>query len=165
MIEVCLRKDPNMNQKHKVALIGCGGIAESKHIPSLLALDNVEIKAFCDIIPERAEEAAVLAESEGYICEDYMRIVEDHEIEAVHVLTPNREHAEITVRCLEAGKHVLCEKPMAISRADGQKMLDAARKSGKILSIAYQNRQRPDVQYLKQLIEDGDLGEIYYARA
>ena len=83
----------------------------------------------------------------------------------VHVLTPNRDHSYITVDALEAGKHVMCEKPMAINTAEAQKMIDAAKRTGKKLTIGYQNRFRPDSRYLKQVCEAGDLGEIYYARA
>ena len=84
---------------------------------------------------------------------------------ALHVLTPNRDHSYITVDALEAGKHVMCEKPMAINTAEAQKMVDAAKRTGKKLTIGYQNRFRPDSMYLKQACEDGELGEIYYARA
>ena len=83
----------------------------------------------------------------------------------VHVLTPNRDHSYITVDALEAGKHVMCEKPMAINTAEAQKMIDAAKRTGKKLTIGYQNRFRPDSRYHKQVCEEGDLGEIYYARA
>ena len=86
-------------------------------------------------------------------------------LDVVHVLTPNRSHSPIAVAALEAGKHVMCEKPMAINTQEAQKMVDAAKRTGKKLTIGYQNRFRPDSMYLKKCIEAGDLGDIYYARA
>ncbi|MEG0767490.1 MAG: Gfo/Idh/MocA family oxidoreductase, partial [Clostridia bacterium] len=87
------------------------------------------------------------------------------DLDVVHVLTPNIAHSAITVDALEAGKHVMCEKPMAINSAEAKKMLDAAHRTGKKLTIGYQGRFRPDSLYLKQVCENGDLGDIYYARA
>jgi len=83
----------------------------------------------------------------------------------VHVLTPNKQHSFITVDALESGKHVMCEKPMAINSAEAKKMLDAAKRTGMKLTIGYQNRFRPECLYLKKCCEAGDLGEVYYARA
>lgn len=153
--------------KHKVGLIGCGGIANQKHLPALKnASDRVEIVAFCDLIIERAEKAAREYGVPGaMVCTDYHVLLAQPEIEIVYVLTPNVSHCELSVAALEAGKHVLCEKPMAASTADAQKMLDAYHKSGKLLTIGYQNRFRPDSMALKKLCEEGELGEIYYANA
>lgn len=153
-------------EKHKIGVIGCGGIAEGKHLPALVKQPNIEIAWLCDILPERAE---ALKEKFGLtgakVCRDYKEVLADPSVDAVHVLTPNREHWFITVDALNAGKHVLCEKPMAKSSAEAKAMLDAARVNNKVLTIGYQNRQRPDALYLKKLIEQGELGEIYYARA
>ena len=85
--------------------------------------------------------------------------------DVVHVLTPNRLHAPITIAALEAGAHVMCEKPMAATAADARAMLDAARRTGKLLTIGYQSRFRSDAIYLKKECEAGTLGEIYYAKA
>ncbi len=83
----------------------------------------------------------------------------------VHVLTPNVSHAEITVSAFEAGKHVLCEKPMAATTSDAEKMMAAWKKSGKKFTIGYQNRFRPEVSSLHASCEQGELGEIYFAKA
>ncbi len=153
-------------KKYKVGIIGCGGIAESKHLPALVKLDYVEIVWLCDIIEAKAEYLKEkFSLSSAKVCTDYKEVAGDPEVDAVHVLTPNREHGFITVDCLDAEKHVLCEKPMAKTAEDARKMLDAAKRNHKVLSIAYQNRQRTDSLYLKKLIEEGELGEIYYARA
>jgi predicted dehydrogenase len=150
----------------RVGIIGCGGIANGKHLPSLKRLKNVEMVAFCDIIEERARKAAAeFGTPDAAVYTDYKQLLEDKTIEVVHVLTPNRSHSFITVDALEAGKHVMCEKPMAINSAEAKKMLDAAERTGKLLTIGYQTRNRSDAVYLKQLVEDGMFGDIYYAKA
>lgn len=155
-----------MEREIKVGIIGCGGIANGKHFPALKATEGVKMVAFCDIIIERAEKAAKeYGTADAKVYEDYRELLKDDSIEAVHVLTPNLYHSEITVAALEAGKHVLCEKPMAINAAEAKKMLDARDKSGKILSIGYQNRRRPENMCLKEACERGDLGDIYFAKA
>ncbi|MDR3050867.1 MAG: Gfo/Idh/MocA family oxidoreductase [Oscillospiraceae bacterium] len=154
------------DQQFRVGIVGCGGIANGKHLPALQKLPQVQLVAFCDIVPERAQQAAEKYGAPGAkVYTDYRELVADSALDAVHVLTPNKSHAPITIAALESGKHVLCEKPMAKTYADAKAMLDAARRTGKTLSIAYQNRFRPDSLYLKQLCSHGKLGEIYYARA
>lgn len=155
-----------MAEKIKVGIIGCGGIANGKHMPALKSLDNVEIVAFCDVVRERAEAAKEkFGTPESAVYTDYQEMLKDESIVTVHVCTPNRSHSFITVDALHAGKHVICEKPMAINAAEAKKMLDAAKETGKILTIGYQNRYRQDSLYLKRACENGDLGDIYYARA
>ena len=83
----------------------------------------------------------------------------------MYVLTPNRMHAQVSIDALNAGKHVMCEKPMAKTAADARAMVEAAKKSGKKLTIGYQHRHKPEARYLKSVIERGDLGDIYYAHA
>lgn len=149
-----------------IGIIGCGGIANGKHLPALKKLPNVRMVAFCDIIPERAEKAAKeYGVPEAKVFTDYKELLKLQEIEVVHVLTPNRSHSFITVDALEAGKHVMCEKPMAINAAEAKKMVDAAKRTGKKLTIGYQNRFRPDSLYVKGECEAGTLGDIYYAKA
>lgn len=153
-------------EKIKIGIIGCGGIANGKHMPALQKLDDVEMVAFCDLILERAEEAAQkYGTPNAKIYTDYHELLADPTIEVVHVLTPNRAHSTITVDALEAGKHVMCEKPMAINSAEAQKMIDAAKRTGKKLTIGYQNRQRDESLYLKKEALDGTFGDIYYAKA
>ncbi len=150
----------------RIGIIGCGGIANGKHMPALKKLKNIEMVAFCDIILSRAEAAKEkYGTPDAAVYTDYKKLLEDKTIDVVHVLTPNRSHSVITVDALEAGKHVMCEKPMAINSAEAKKMLDAAARTGKKLSIGYQSRHRPDSIYLKQEVEAGTLGNIYYAKA
>ena len=150
----------------KIGIIGCGGIANGKHMPALAKVEDAEMVAFCDIIPERAEKAAKeFGTADAKVYTDYKELLKDKSIDVVHVCTPNRSHSFITVDALEAGKHVMCEKPMAINSAEAQKMIDAAKRTGKKLSIGYQNRFRDDSLFLKKEAEAGTFGDIYYAKA
>lgn len=152
--------------KVRVAVIGCGGIATGKHLPALVKVKEVELVAFCDIIVERAEQAkAKYGVEEAKVYESYTELLQDSSIDVVHVCTPNDSHAEISIAALEADKHVLCEKPMAKTAADARRMLETAKRTGKKLSIAYQNRFRADSRYLKDAAAAGELGEVYFAKA
>lgn len=153
-------------KKFRVGIVGCGGIAENKHLPALSKLKNVEIVAFCDIIRERAEKAAAQYGTEdARMFEDYLELAALPDLDVIHVLTPNKSHAPITIAALEAGKHVMCEKPMAKTAAEAKAMVEAAKRTGKKLTIGYQSRHRSDSRLLKQMVEEGRLGEIYYAKA
>ena len=147
-----------------VGIIGCGGIANGKHMPSLKKIENVRMVAFCDIIPEKAQKAKEqFGTPDAKVYTDYKELLKDPSIEVVHVCTPNKEHAEISIDALHAGKHVMCEKPMAKTVADAKRMVEAAKESGKKLSIGYQSRSQAEAIHAKKYIEDGNLGEIYYA--
>ncbi len=155
------------NGKLQVAIIGCGGIANQKHLPALKGqAAKCDMVAFCDVLIERAEKAAAEYGVEGAkVYDDYRELLKDPEIDVVHVCTPNVAHSPITVAAFEAGKHVMCEKPMAHNTEDAQKMLDAWKKSGKMFTIGYQNRFRVDTQTLHASCAAGELGEIYFAKA
>jgi len=151
--------------KLRVGIIGCGGIANNKHMPAIKTAGFANMVAFCDIIKERAEKAAKDFGSEAAnVYTDYQELLKE-ELDAVYVCTPNRSHALITVAALYAGKNVMCEKPMALNYEEARSMLEAEKETGKILTIGYQNRYRSDSQYLKQECEAGTLGEVYYAKA
>jgi len=150
----------------KVGIIGCGGIANGKHMPSIKQIPDVEMVAFCDIVEDRAVSAAKDFGATGAkVYTDYKELLKDKTIDAVYVLTPNIDHSYMSVAALEAGKHVMCEKPMAKTSKEAKDMVDAAKKSGKLLTIGYQNRYRADTMYLKDTVARGDLGEIYFAKA
>jgi len=154
-------------EKLRFGIIGCGGIANVKHLPALDTFkDEIELVYFCDTVLERAQEVAKkYGTKDAKYCEDYHELLEDETIDVVHVLTPNVNHCPITCDALEAGKHVLCEKPMAISYEEGKKMLDTAKRTGKKLTIGYQNRFRKDTRQMYELVRSGELGEIYFAKA
>lgn len=155
-----------MSDKVKVGIVGCGGIAKGKHLPGLGRLKNVDMVAFCDIVEERATEAAEKYGVPGAkVYTDYQKMLSEGGLDVVHVLTPNDSHAPISIAALESGAHVMCEKPMAKKAADARAMLEASKRTGKKLTIGYQSRYRADSQYLKKLISDSGLGEIYMAKA
>ena len=152
--------------KLKIGIIGCGGIANDKHMPAMAKQTDVELVAFCDLIVERAEKAAKdygVAGAKVYT--DYHQLLDDKSIVAVHVLTPNVLHCQITCDALEAGKHVICEKPMAANIEDAQKMMDTAKRTGKIFTVGYQYRFMDNHFTMQKYCEAGYLGDIYYAEA
>lgn len=157
--------DRPMTKEFRVGIVGCGGIANGKHLKALQTLPNVKIVAFCDIVIERAEKAAKeYGVEDAFVTADYKELVK-LDLDTVHVCTPNRSHCEISCAAMEAGKDVLCEKPMAKTAAEAQKMLDTAKATGRVLSIGYQNRFKPEVEYIKAEAENDFFGDIYYARA
>ncbi|MCL6443651.1 MAG: Gfo/Idh/MocA family oxidoreductase [Alicyclobacillus sp.] len=147
--------------KTKVAIIGCGTIANSAHIRSYLANPDAEIKYFCDIVRERAEKC-VADYGCGEAITDYHVILNDREIEAVSVCTPNHVHASISIDCLRAGKNVLCEKPAARTYAEALKMQEVQHETGKVLNIGVVNRFNTGVNMIKKMIDNGELGDIYH---
>lgn len=148
-------------KKIRVAIIGCGTIANNAHIPAYLKNDNAEIVYFCDILPERAHDA-VKKYGCGKAVTDYKVILESEEIDAVSICTPNNVHAQIAVDFLRAGKDVLCEKPAARTYSEALEMYKAQRETGRILNIGVCNRYNTSVNRIKNLIDSGKLGEVYH---
>ena len=155
------------NGKLQVGIIGCGGDAHQKHLPALAkSADLCEISAFCDVDKSRAEAAArQYGAVDARVYSDYMELLADDRIDVVHILTPNKMHARMTLEAFAAGKHVMCEKPMAHTTEDARLMVDAARLSGKKFTVSFQNRFREEMQTLHKLCRSGDLGEVYFAKA
>lgn len=150
--------------KLKVGVIGVGNIAQ-EHIHSYLHNPNVELYAFCDV-----NEAQLKKMSEKY---GITRCYTDKdemlgalpELDAVSVCTWNSAHAPCAIAALEAGKHVLCEKPMAASADEARQMAAAAKKNGKLLQIGFVRRYGNDCDIVRDFIQNGSLGDIYYAKA
>ena len=149
--------------KLKVAIIGVGSISES-HIHGYLCRDDVELYAFCDIDPKRLE---YMGKKYGItrLYTDYNEMLLLEEIDAVSVCTWNNAHAECTIASLKAGKHVLCEKPMAINSEQAELMKKTADECGKLLMIGFVRRHGNDCKILKEFIDTDYLGEIYYSKA
>jgi predicted dehydrogenase len=151
-------------RKIRVGIIGTGGIARGAHMPAYKRVEGVEMVAVCDKYPAVAQQAAAEFDV-PHVFTRYRDLLAMDEIEAVSICTPNAYHAEQTIAALEAGKHVLVEKPMSVTAADGLAMVKAAKKTGKKLQVGLNNRFRPDAQALKAFIQAGKLGRIYAARA
>lgn len=147
----------------KVGVIGTGGIS-GVHLGGYSRNPNVEIYALCDIneknLARRAEEYKV-----SRTFTDYREMLALKELDAVSVCTWNSAHAECAIAALRAGKHVLCEKPMALNTVQAQEMEQAAKESGKLLMIGFVRRFGNDCAVLKDFIDSGSFGEIYYAKA
>ncbi len=149
--------------KIKVGVIGVGSISQF-HIKAYLNNPDVELYAFCDIneaqLKKRGEEFGVTRLYNN--ADDLLKL---DEIDAVSVCVWNSAHAEVTIKALNAGKHVLCEKPMALTAAQAEEMKAAADKNGKLLMLGFVCRYDNSTKVMKELIEKGELGEIYYTKA
>jgi predicted dehydrogenase len=148
-----------------VGIIGSGGIAQNAHMPGYAAIpDLCEIVAVADINPDTAKQAAEKF-NVPHVFTDYRKLLEMPEVDAVSVCTPNYLHIAPTIEAFRAGKHVLCEKPIAMNAQEARQMVEAGRKAKKIFQVGYNSRFAPSNQLLKTYVDSGDLGEIYYARA
>lgn len=142
----------------KVGIIGCGKIAQVRHIPEYAANSNAEVYGFYDINQARAEELAEKYGGKAYA--SYEELLADPEIVAVSVCAANHAHAEISIAALKAGKHVLCEKPMAVTLEECEAMVAAAKESGKYLMIGQNQRLAKAHAKAKELIEQGAIGKV-----
>lgn len=149
-------------QKLRMGMIGVGGIAQSRHIPAFLQLsDQVSIEAISDV---NEATSKLVAEKYGIlkVFSNYKDMFS--EVDAVTICTPNKFHAEIAIAALEAGLHVLCEKPMAMNAEECTAMNEAAEKAGKVLAIAYHYRFMKDSQGAKRIILENEIGTPMVAR-
>lgn len=152
-------------KKLGIGIIGSGGIAQNAHMPGYAAVpDLCKIVAVADVNPDTAKAAAEKFNVK-HVFTDYKKLLEMDEVDAVSVCTPNYLHHEPTIKAFEAGKHVLCEKPIAMNAAEAAEMVAAGRKAKKKFMVGYNLRFAPTNQLLKKYIDAGDLGEIYFARA
>ena len=142
----------------KVGIIGCGKIAQVRHIPEYAANPHAEVYGFYDINQARAQELAEKYGGKAYA--SYEELLADPAIEAVSVCAANHAHAEISIAALKAGKHVLCEKPMAISLEECEAMVAAAKETGKYLMIGQNQRLAKAHSKAKELIEQGAIGKV-----
>ncbi|BAM46517.1 Gfo/Idh/MocA family protein [Amphibacillus xylanus] len=149
-------------KKYRVAVIGVGSIARMRHLPEYQANPHVEIVAVCDIVPERVEETAAQYGAKAFT--DYQELLDQVKPDIVSVCLPNYLHAPVSIAALEAGAHVLCEKPMATSAEEGEAMIKAAKENNRKLMIAHNQRFVASHQKAKDLIEAGELGKIYSFR-
>jgi len=146
----------------KVGVIGCGSIAKLRHLPEYAANKDVEIVAVCDIVEERVKEIAVAYSAKAYT--NYEELLADSSIDAISVCLPNYLHAAVSIAASNAGKHVLCEKPMATSREEAQQMIETARTNKKKLMIGHNQRFVSSHEKARQLIANGEVGKIYSFR-
>ena len=146
----------------KTAVIGCGMISKN-HFKALKNVENAECVVACDIRPERA---AAAAETYGipHTETEYHRLLDNPEIDVVHICLPHYLHAQVAIEAMEHGKHVLCEKPMALDPADAEKMIEVRDRTGRTLGICFQNRYNDSSRYMRSLMDSGRMGKVLGAR-
>jgi len=148
--------------KIRVAVIGCGSIAKHRHLIEYNNNPHVEIVAVSDINEARVKETAEKYHAKAYT--SYEALLESENIDAVSVCLPNYLHAPVSIAALNAGAHVLCEKPMATSREEAEQMIEAAERNNKKLMIGHNQRFVSSHQKARKLIEQGEIGKIYSFR-
>lgn len=142
----------------RVAVIGCGAIAQRRHIPEFASNPNVELVAFADPVIERAQEMATQYGGKSYA--SYEDLLANEKVDAVSVCTPNYLHASISIAAANAGAHVLVEKPMATTEEEGEQMIEAARRNGVYLMVGHNQRLMPPHVKARELYESGKLGKV-----
>ncbi|WP_413375022.1 Gfo/Idh/MocA family protein [Alkalihalobacillus sp. 1P02AB] len=147
----------------KVGVIGVGSISHS-HLKPYLENERVELVALCDINEKRLAEKGMLYHV-SRLYSDYRELLQSKELDAVSICTWNNSHAEIAIAALEAGKHVLVEKPLSMTVDEAFAIQQAAEKAKKVLQVGFVRRHADNAKLLKTFIESGELGEIYYAKA
>lgn len=148
--------------KIRVGLIGCGGISRC-HVAAYKALDNVELVACADINFERAQAyAKEMGFERAYPSAEAMLAAE--KLDAVSVCTWNNGHAPCSIAALRAGVNVLCEKPLALNAIEAQQMADVAKETGKLLMVGFVRRFGENTLLVKQRIDAGEMGDLYYAK-
>jgi predicted dehydrogenase len=151
-----------MSNPTRVGVIGAGAIAMYGHIPGIKRHPQGSVVAVCDTNKERAEALAT-SQSVAKVYTDWRELVKDPEIDAVTIALPNALHAEVAIAALKAGKHVLSEKPLAMTVAQGEEMVATAEKEGRVLAVNMTNRPRGEFQYMKAKIAEGRIGKVSYA--
>ncbi|MDQ0297950.1 putative dehydrogenase [Salibacterium salarium] len=146
----------------KAAVIGCGSIAKNRHLLEYEANEQVEITAVCDVVEIRLTETAEVYDAAAYT--DYKKLLQNEKVDVVSVCLPNALHAPVSIAALEAGAHVLCEKPMATSSQEAQDMINAAERNGRKLMIGHNQRFVSSHERARSLIQSGEIGNIYSFR-
>ncbi len=154
-----------MAGKVRIGVIGCGQIAKVLHIPNYHYCPDAEIVALCDLVKSKAEERAERWAPEAKIYTDYKKMLKEAKLDAVSVCLPNYLHCPVTVDALNAGCHVMVEKPMACSMAEAQKMVDTAKKNKRLLNVNQTQRLSPVHIKAKEIIDSGIMGKILHLTA
>lgn len=148
-----------------IGVIGAGGIANLYHLPAYQALaEQCELVAICDV---NLEQAKKIGDNFGItnVYSDYREMLKSPDVHAISVTTPNSLHFQPTIDALKAGKHVLCEKPLAMNAGEARQMCRVAKDERRVLQVALQKRFIAPMQFVKQYIDSGGMGDIYFARA
>jgi len=156
--------DVDIHKRVRVGIIGTGWIAAA-HMESYLKMPDVDIVAGSDVIPGKADEFfGRYGLKEVHTYTNHLEMLEKEKLDAVSVCTFNRAHASCTIDALNAGVNVLLEKPMCVTLEEAVEICRTEKKSGKILSVGFQPRFDPNMKKIKEIIESGELGEVYYVQ-
>src|SRR4051795_5328766 len=147
-----------------VGIIGCGGIVLQNHLPRLALCPEAKLVALCDSNPAVLERASKQTAVTAAFA-DYHQLLAQPDVDAVIIATPNFTHAPIALAAIAAGKHVLCEKPIAMNHAESVAMLQAAEKAGVRHMTAFTYRFVPAMRYMAHLVKSGFPGEPYHYRS
>ena len=147
--------------KLRAAIVGCGAIY-TNHAEALTNNDNIELVCVCDINEEKAANAADKYKCRYYT--DYNEMLKTEKLDVVHICTPHYLHASMSITAMQSGKHVLTEKPMAISVSDARSMIDVSKKTGKRLGVCFQNRFNATSVRIKEAIDSGEVGKVIGAK-
>ena len=142
----------------RVGIIGCGRVATVRHIPECFENSEIEIRGYYNRTKEKAMQMA--ERYGGKVYDDIGECILDSDVDVVIISTPNKTHAPISIRALDEGKHVICEKPMAVTEEECKRMVDTAREKGRILLIGYQERYTQTHRMARKLIADGMIGKV-----
>ena len=158
-------KGTDNTKKVKVGIIGTGWITEA-HAVGYKQMEDVEIVAAADLVPGKAEKFCKDNGLEGVRCyESGHAMLEAEELDAVSICTYNCQHAPCAIDALEHGVHVMLEKPFTVTTEEAIEVMRAEKKSGKILTIGFQPRMSANMQRIKQIVESGELGKVYYIQS
>lgn len=149
-------------RQFKFGLIGCGRIAPN-HAHSIVELENATMAAVCDVVPEKAQKFSQAYGGDVYT--DYREVLTRPDIDIISIATPSGIHAKIGIEAAEAKKHVIVEKPMALSLHDADRLIDACKKNGVYLGVCHQNRYNQVVRKLRQALEEGRFGKLSHGVA
>jgi len=158
---------PKKNEPLKVGVIGCGAIAQERHLPYWRELEEegrIVITGLCDAIKERPESESKLCK-QAKVFTDYVDMLKKEKFDIIDVCTQNRLHAPMTLAALNAGAHVLVEKPIAMNTAEAKKMVETAKKNKRKLMVAQHMRFEAGAEKLKEMVDRGVLGKVYTAEA
>ncbi|MBD0286406.1 MAG: Gfo/Idh/MocA family oxidoreductase [Flavisolibacter sp.] len=148
----------------KVAIIGAGQVAQNHHIPAFQSFDSVEITALCGRDLAKAKNTAQQFNIQKWY-DNVEQLFAENVFDMVSICSPNNLHFAHAMKALDAGCHVFCEKPPALSYSDAKKMMEKAADVNRVLAYNFHNRQLPEVQLLKKMIDEGELGNVYHIRA
>lgn len=152
------------SRKLRVGIVGAGGVARKFHVPGWKDNPDVEIAAIVDV-NEQAVRTAAAEDGIPQWYTDYREMLRQKDIDVADICTPNLLHTQMVVDAFAAGKHVICEKPLAVAPAEIVQMIEARDKAGKMLMVAQNNRYRGISIAIKRWVSEGNLGQVYYGRA